>query len=107
MGVKSRADRSSVLVDTLHRGTDKLKLTGHGGGPRDARASEHRERHLPAMRGALQIDQPLRVVACRRPGIARGAGSCVLVALSGQPAGRCVSSGGDEGLARRACGGSA
>ena len=78
MGVKSRADRSSVLVDTLHRGTDELKLTGHGGGPRDARASEHRERHRPAMRGAQQIDQPLRVVACRAPGIDRGAGSCVL-----------------------------
>jgi hypothetical protein len=31
VGVKSRADRSSVLVDTLHRGADELKLTGHGG----------------------------------------------------------------------------
>jgi hypothetical protein len=31
VGVKSRADRSSVLVGTLHRSADELKLTGHGG----------------------------------------------------------------------------
>jgi len=36
----SHADRPSVFVDALHRGADELKLTGHGGGPRDARASE-------------------------------------------------------------------
>ena len=78
VGVKSRADRPSVLVDALHRGADELKLTGHGGGPRDARASERREGHRPAVRGAQQIDQALRVVACRAPGIDRRAGSCAV-----------------------------